>query len=212
MISRWLSRLSTFFRRRRMCRFATEFSLSPSTRVLDVGGAAATWQLLDAPPKLVLINMPRAAEAGRAYSLVFADGCRLPFADQAFDVVFSNSVIEHVGDSARQQAFAAEIARVGRSYFVQTPNYWFPVEHHLLTPLLHWLPRSWQRFLAPRCNLWQWMERPTEDRRLFYLRHYLEDIRLLDAPSMRRLFPGATLRKERFLGLAKSLIAVRLRI
>ena len=73
------------------------------------------------------------------------DGRALPFRDEAFDVVFSNSVIEHVGDAASQRRFAREVARVGRAYWVQTPNRWFPVEQHLLTPLVHWLPKSWQR-------------------------------------------------------------------
>jgi hypothetical protein len=200
--------VSLRFRRRRMRRFAAEFALTSDTRVLDVGGTAANWGLLDIQPNLTLVNMPRAGEqAPPGVAWVFADGCRLPFADGSFDVVFSNSVIEHVGGPDRQQAFAREVARVGKRYFVQTPNYWFPVEHHLLTPLLHWLPRRWQTRLAWRWNLWQWIARPSEDRRQYYIRHYLEDIRLLDAAGMRGLFPGARLRKERFLGVTKSLIA-----
>ena len=58
---------------------------------------------------------------------VVADGCHLPFADDAFDMAFSNSVIEHVPD---HEAFSRELARVGRSYYVQTPNKWFPIEPH----------------------------------------------------------------------------------
>ena len=85
-----------------------------------------------------------------AASWVAGDGRSLPFRDGSFDVVFSNSVIEHVGDAASQRRFAREVARVGRAYWVETPNRWFPVEQHLLTPLVHWLPAAWQGAIVPR--------------------------------------------------------------
>lgn len=73
---------------------------------------------------------------------VVADGCRLPFRDQAFDVVHSSAVIEHVGSFARQCAFVRECCRVARrTAFITTPNRWFPVEFHTVLPLVHWLPK-----------------------------------------------------------------------
>lgn len=193
-----------------MARFVAELGITPETRVLDIGGTPGNWQLVARPPRVTLLNMPRAdAEMGGAAEWVAADGCALPFRDGAFDVVFSNSVIEHVGDRRRQQSFAREVARVGRAYWVQTPNRWFPVEQHLLTPLVHWLPRAWQRTLAPRLNLWRWLVRVTPDRRDFYIQHYLRDVRLLGAAEMRAMFPGGRVVRERFLGWTKSLIAVR---
>ena len=68
------------------------------------------------------------------------DACALPFADGSFDVVFSNAVIEHVGDIDRQRLFVAEALRVGRRVFLTTPNRWFPIEVHTRLPLVHWLP------------------------------------------------------------------------
>ena len=133
----------------------------------------------------------------------------MPFRDASFDVVFSNSVIEHVGDAASQERFAREVSRVGRGYWVQTPNRRFPVEQHLLTPFLHWLPGSWQRAIVPRFTVWSALVRVTPDRRRFYLEHYLNDVRLLDAAQVRRLFPGARVTRERLFGITKSLIAVR---
>ncbi len=135
------------------------------------------------------------------------DGRLLPFPDRSFDLVFSNSVIEHVGDAASQEQFAREVARVGRAYWVQTPNRWFPVEQHLLTPLVHWLPKRWQRALVPRWTVWSAMVRPSPDRHRFYIEHYLEEVRLLTSSDLKRLFPGARLIRERFCGLTKSLIA-----
>jgi ubiquinone/menaquinone biosynthesis C-methylase UbiE len=203
---------NTWFRRRRMRRFVRELQIAAETRVLDVGGTPETWEMLRECPRVTLLNTPRTkAELAGAAWWVAGDGCALPFRDGAFDVVFSNSVIEHVGDSASQQRFAREIARVGRAYWVQTPNRWFPVEQHLLTPLVHWLPKAWQRAIVPRFTVWATLLKPPEDRRSFYLNHYLDEVRLLSAAEVARLFPDARLIRERFFGWTKSLIAVRSR-
>lgn len=193
-----------------MDRFVREFGITAETRVLDIGGTPECWDLVAVRPRLVLLNTPRAkADLAAAAEWVAGDGRRLPFADASFDVVFSNSVIEHVGDAASQHEFAREVARVGRSYWVQTPNRWFPVEQHLLTPFIHWLPKSWQRRLVPRWTVWAALVRPAADRRQFYGEHYLNDVRLLSAGELGRLFPGAGLIRERFCGLTKSLVAVK---
>ena len=202
--------ISQHFRRRRMLRFTAELNISSETRVLDIGGTPDYWDMLPARPHLVLLNTPRAkGDLAGAASWVAGDGRQLPFRDGAFDVVFSNSVIEHVGGAPSQRRFADEVARVGRAYWVQTPNRWFPVEQHLLTPFLHWLPKAWQRAIAPRFNIWQMLTRPSADRREFYVEHYLRDVRLLSCGDLRALFPGARVLRERFLGLTKSLVAMR---
>ena len=191
-----------------MERFARELGITAATRVLDIGGTPECWQLLAIRPRVTLLNTPRAkGELGGAESWVAGDGRALPFRDAAFDVVFSNSVIEHVGDRESQRRFAREVVRVGRSYWVQTPNRWFPVEQHLLTPVVHWLPRPWQRAIVPHCNVWSWLVRVTPDRRRFYIDHYLRDVRLLSAAQVAELFPGARVIRERFWGWTKSLVA-----
>ena len=192
-----------------MARFQRMFQVTGSTRILDVGGTPANWALLGVRPQVTILNLPRAIEERGSLTWIFADGCQLPFRDKSFDVVFSNSVIEHLGDARKHEQYAQEIARVGVRYFVQTPNRWFPVEPHLLMPLLHFLPRAWQRGLIGKFTIWEWIARPRADQRAFYLEHYLRDIQLLDGRAMQRLFPGARLVRERFLGLTKSLIAVR---
>jgi len=209
-VAQRLAGISRHFRQRRMARFAAALGITAETRVLDIGGTPDNWRLLAAPPRLVLLNTPRAAaDLNGAPAWVAGDGRALPFRDAAFDVVFSNSVIEHVGDSRSQHRFASEVERVGRAYWVQTPNRWFPVEQHLLTPLVHWLPRRWQRALVPRFNWWQVLVPLSPDRREFYIDHYLRDVRLLAEPDLRALFPGARVLRERFLGITKSLVAAR---
>ena len=163
-----------------------------------------------------LVAMDRSLDMSRAarttlpaiVPVVNADLLAMPFT-RAFDVVFSNSVIEHVGDEASQRRFAGELARVGRAYWVQTPNRWFPVEQHLLTPLVHWLPKRWQRRIVPRATVWSALVRPTADRRAFYVAHYLDEVRLLSAGDFAALFPDARLIRERVCGWTKSLVAVR---
>lgn len=73
---------------------------------------------------------------------VQGDGCALPFPDGAFDIYFSNAVLEHVGGPDRQRAFVLEALRVADRVFLTTPNRWFPIEVHTRLPLVHWLPEA----------------------------------------------------------------------
>jgi hypothetical protein len=192
-----------------MLRFVAELRVTEKTRVLDIGGTPEYWDLAPVKPRLTLLNTPRAKdELSAAAAWIAGDGLSLPFRDGAFDIVFSNSVIEHVGDWDSQRRFAREVMRVGRSYWVQTPNRGFPFEQHLLTPFIHWAPAHWQRALAPRFNFWQWAARPSEDRRKFYIEHYLSDVKLLSAGELALLFPDARIIRERLLGWTKSLVAL----
>lgn len=206
-----VERASGRFRSRRMREFVKAFRITAETRVLDIGGTPFNWALSPVQPRLTILNMPRASEpVPEGVSWVAADGCALPFKDRAFDVVFSNSVIEHLATWERQQAFASEVARVGVRYYVQTPNRWFPVETHLLTPFVHYLPKRWQAPLVRRWSVWEMVTGIGGERKQFYIEHYLGDVLLLDGTGMRALFPDATVQRERFVGLTKSLIASRI--
>ena len=203
-------RASQRFRAKRMREFSRDFGVTGETRVLDIGGTPYNWNLLAVRPRLTILNVPRASEAVlEGVDWVAGDGCALPFGDDAFDVVFSNSVIEHLGSTARQQQFAREVARVGKRFYVQTPNRWFPVETHLLTPLVHYLPKRWQAPLVRRWTVWSAVTGIRGERREFYIEQYLADVLLLDRAGLSELFPGTQVACERFLGMAKSLLAVR---
>lgn len=179
--------------------------IGPRTRVLDVGGTLFNWRLLDFLPRLTLVNLePQDAVLPPGVTFLRADGCRLPFADQSFDVCFSNSVIEHLGSWENQQRFADEARRVARHYYVQTPNYWFPIEPHLVAPFIHWLPLAWQRRLIRHFTLFGLLERPSrEDCEI-----HLTTTRLLRRAELATLFGGARIDSERMLGLHKSFIAI----
>lgn len=195
-----------YFRPKRMRQFWHRFGLTVETRVLDVGGTSFNWSLTPSRPRLVILNLstPR-EEDQKDITWLVADGRHLPFKDNAFDVVYSNSLIEHLGNLYNQRLFAAECRRVGLRYYVQTPNKWFPIEPHLITPFIHWLPRRVQRRLLRNFTVRGLITRPTEQE----CEDLLKEIRLLDEWELRQLFPDAEIWHERVLGLTKSLIAVK---
>lgn len=197
-------------RRRRMRLFENTFQITEETRVLDVGGSTEIWQYAHVQPSLTIANLPTAlVRTSGAIAQVGADGCMLPFRDKTFDIVFSNSVVEHVGGVERQRAFAREVARVGRQFWVQTPAQSFPVEQHLLVPFVPQLPKKWRAAIVNRITGWEILTRPTEAQRRYYIGHCLNEMRLLGSVELRDLFPGCRVIRERFCGFTKSLIALR---
>ncbi len=201
-VHRFYEPLLRHFRKKRMERFARLFGITENKTVLDLGGLPFNWELLPVRPRLTLLNLPNSNIAADWCEVRKGDGCETPFASASFDVVFSNSVIEHVGDWQRQKQFARECARCGHGYYVQTPNRWFPVDPHTFLPFLHWLPRRWWRKIvrfSPRVLLFHTAPAELAD---------LAGLRLLGRREMAELFPGAEIIEERFLGITKSLIAV----
>jgi hypothetical protein len=198
--------IARYFRGKRFRAFETAFGVTGSTRILDLGGYEYYWSFFSQKPRVTIANLDPPKERQGGFHWVIADARHLPFRDAAFDVVFANSIVEHVPGQPNRQAFAEEIRRVGRRYYVQTPNRWFPVEPHLMTPLIHYLPRRWQRPLLRRFTVWGVLHKPTPQG----CDEFLRDIQLLRRAEMERLFPGAEIWAERALGLVKSWIAVRL--
>jgi SAM-dependent methyltransferase len=142
-----LARLASPFaaraRARRHERFFALARLAPGARVLDVGCGRIGLRALE--PGLDITGVDIAQCPGYPGPFVRADAAEgLPFADGEFDLVYCSSVIEHVA-RARRGAFARELRRVGRGWFVQTPAWSFPLEPHALLPFAHWLPPRLRR-------------------------------------------------------------------
>jgi hypothetical protein len=197
------------FRRRRAKVFGRLLKPRDGDRILDVGGYPSFWSCMGCTASITCLNLdlpPTNDFDRRQFTCIQGDGRSLPFQDREFDIVFSNSVIEHLSTVEDQQRFAAEIRRVGKSYWVQTPNRWFPVEPHLLTPLVHYLPHAVQRRIVRHFTVWGLVTRPSREQ----VREYLAGIRLLTKKDVKAMFPGAALFQERFLFLTKSLIAYHL--
>ncbi|HUI47475.1 MAG TPA: methyltransferase domain-containing protein [Acidimicrobiia bacterium] len=173
--------------------------------ILDAGGTPGYWHTVgmgDEPGvEIVLINLkPVEVDQPNMRAVVGSATDMHQFTDRQFDVVFSNSVIEHVGGFAEQQRMADEVRRIGSRYYVQTPNRYFPMEPHFLFPFFALLPVPARAFLLRHLSL-GWYSR-VEDRQESY--DLARSIRLLTRKEMRTLFPGSELVRERFLGMTKS--------
>lgn len=156
-------------------------------------------------PRVTILNVSLQGERDGRFEWVLGDARQLPYPDGAFEIVYSNSVIEHFPTAEDQHRFAAECRRVGRSYYVQTPNRRFPIEPHVFTPFIHWLPLKWQAPLLRNFTIWGWITRPDAAART----RFLTTTRMLKRAEFREMFPDAEIWTERFLGLPKSFIAVR---
>jgi SAM-dependent methyltransferase len=193
-------------RRRKLRLFLDEIRPTEGTTVLDVGvdeigfGAAGGQsgctthnffeELYPWPGRVTALGLHEGAGFRARYPsvrYVQGDACALPFPDDAFDVVFSNAVIEHVGDRERQRAFVSEALRVGGRVFLTTPNRWFPVELHTRLPLVHLLPER----LAHRAYRLTGKQWATENH-------------LLGPAELRRLFPAPV----RIVNLGLTLVAI----
>ena len=215
--------LSTRFRRRRD-RFLREFMLAQRAgvagtfRVVDLGGTADYWRrfgfewLEQNDFDITCVNHI-ATEFGvseresRRFRCIVGDACAMSeHADDSFDLVHSNSVIEHVGRWPEMKAFAGEVLRLAPAYYVQTPYFWFPVDPHFYRmPFYHWLPESLRVKLLQRFQLgWAPPQRDLDRA----MRLVMSSI-LLDSSQFAALFPDATISYERVALLPKSLIATR---
>ena len=119
-----------------------------------------------------------------------------------FDFIHCNSVIEHVGSFSDQESMANEITRVGKNFFVQTPNYYFPLEPHFLFFGFQFLPLRLRAFLIRQFNLGWYKKEPDYQKSLILIK----SVRLLTKNELIKLFPNSKIYKEKFFGLTKSFI------
>lgn len=193
------------YHRKRISQFLTLLKVHDSDRIIDVGGLPYYWTSIGLAPHILMVNLEDETWQEGNLKKIKGDGRLLEFADNSFDIAFSNSVIEHVGTYSDQMAFAREISRVARRYWVQTPNRWFFVEPHLLTAFIHYLPCSIRRKLVRYFSLWGLVTKPQQKQ----IDELLAEIRLLDCQEMHTLFPDAEIHREKFFGMTKSIIAIR---
>ena len=199
--------ISPFFRRSRMAKFISTFHPGSDQKILDVGGYVAFWKGSGLTSEMTLLNIHPIPqdEIEPNMRATLGDGTKLHYKNHSFDIIFSNSVIEHLSTLENQERFAKECMRVGKGIWIQTPAKSFFIEPHLLTPFIHFLPKDWQRGLIRNFTLWGWLTRPTREQ----VDAILLEVRLLTFAEMKLLFPACEIWKEKFLGFTKSYIAVR---
>ena len=208
---RFVSNLELRARRKRFALFEqlASSSLEPAAAVtiLDVGGTWQYWSQFGLPKlegvKVVLFNIFPQDPEDPTFTALVGDGRDLSrFRDNEFDLVYSNSVLPFVGTLADQGQMAREIRRVGRRYFVQTPNRFFVLDWRTLVPFFHWLPAAAQAWCFRRFKVGIYPRLQEPGTAL----HHATRVRDLTASELRELFPGATVVRERVLGLTKSFL------
>ena len=160
---------------------------------------------------ITIINLDEThkdAVTAAGFEFAVADARALPFKDGEFDLVVSNSLIEHVGGLDDQRRCAQEMLRCGRDVYIQTPNIWFPVEPHLIAPFIHWFPRSVLRLLVRWFSVWGWVAKPSQEQ----VDSTIDGIRLLSKKDVVSLFPGLKVVSEKFIFLPKSYIVMRRKV
>lgn len=203
------------FRRRRFERFVRlvdhVLAHRDGCRILDIGGEPDYWDdvadILEGRRwRVTFVNLTTFSVDETRFTSLAGDACDLSaLEDMSFDVVHSNSVIEHVGRWSDMQAMAREVRRLAPIYFVQTPYFWFPIEPHCATAFFHWMPELVRLSMLMRRPRGHWGKAPDVDTAMGQIHSNV----LLDYRMLTTLFPDATIYRERFLGLTKSLIAVR---
>lgn len=199
---RILWRLAGHFRRRRFSGFY-QF-LSGIESIIDFGGTPEIW-LRVGRRNVVLLNIDE-QQAPTDFVVMKGDACKTSFPDQAFDLAFSNSTIEHVGSWQDQQAFARELRRVGKRIYCQTPARSFFFEPHYFTPFVSWFGFLLKRYWFVRYFTYYGLRwKPSREQ----VKDFHSHLRLLSYSEMRQLFSDCKIRRERFLGMTKGYIAIR---
>ncbi len=187
--------------------FRRNFGDKSPIKILDVGGTEAFWKgrdLIDnGNIEIILLNLKKEAVTHPNIKSMAGTATDLSdFEDQSIDLVFSNSVIEHLYNWENQIKMASEIQRVGKKHFVQTPNKYFFIEPHYAVPFFQFIPKSIRFFFLTKTKisrLHKWD--PT------MAQQYLDEIRLLSQKDFQKLFPSSNIYFEKLLGMNKSFTA-----
>lgn len=213
-------RFSELMRRRRdvkLLKLIDSINGGRRLSILDLGGTKKYWERIGVDYfrrreiKITVLNYRESEISDNLsdsdiFSFVVGDACNLAYENNSFDLVHSNSVIEHVQNWHNMKLFARETRRLAIKYYVQTPYYWFPIDPHFYkVPLFHWLPYPIRRSLLMNLPIAHAGRIPNVD----MAQQVLEGAQLLDARQFKFLFPDSHTTYERVFGMPKSLIAIR---
>lgn len=195
--------ISAKSRRKKFAQFLALITPQEDETIVDVGVNTTEYSDTDNylekfyphPERITAVGLGDCTAFQKRYpriTTIPGDGRALPFPENAFDIAYSNAVIEHVGDYDDQRRFLSELYRVSRRGYLTTPNRHFPVELHTRLPLLHLLlsKKRFDAFVTKIGKGWAAGDYMT----------------LLSENDVRALFSQAgindyTLIKNRFLGL-----------
>lgn len=203
-----LGSLSNRMRARRFRLFEALLRQVPAPiRLLDVGGTPTFWAMRGLSGaedlEITCLNLEELPPVSGIRSIVGDARDLSQFDDASIDVVFSNSVIEHVGGANSRIRMANEIRRVAKRYWVQTPNRYFPIEPHFVFPFFQFFPRGVGVWLLMHFDI-GWSRRKTQR---IAAQQVIDAIELIGERELRGLFPEARIYREKFYGFTKSLTA-----
>jgi hypothetical protein len=193
------------FRQHRSEEFKRRFPDLADMRVLDLGGYAVSWTVLGLRPgNLTVVNLDRDKGPHEPWmDIVQADACAGGFGK--YDLVFSNSLMEHLGGHARREQFANVVQESAPSWWIQTPYRYFPIEPHWVFPCFQFLPF---RMRVMVCQHWNTLNMPAckdPDQAA----DIVASIELISATEMHTYFPTSEVWFERVAGIPKSLVAIK---
>jgi hypothetical protein len=209
MIEGLYRRAGRQYRRRRFALLQELLTHVPKPfRILDVGGRPQFYTdsglQLDPRISVTLLNISTYSALPLGFESVLGDGRDLSrYGNGSFDVVHSNSVLAYVGGSEDRARMAAEIQRVGRRFFVQSPNLKFPLDWRTAMPFFHFLRPEMRAWLLVRTRV----GRQPRFASLDQAKQWIGEVEDVEYSEFRRLFPTAQLIREKFLGLTKSFVA-----
>ena len=202
--------VTSHFRQKRGKYLQSKFPDMAMWRICDLGGSRHFWEKLAienlSTSKIIIYNISDGDTQSiqpvygnlDEIKVVIYDGKSIPACDAEFDLLVCNSVLEHVPPDQRTK-LVAEMKRVAKHIFIQTPAYLFPVEPHFIMPFVHWLPRNigyWFIHVSP----WRLLSRPAPET----IASYWWNTRLLSFGEIESLFPAETIYCEKVFGITKS--------
>lgn len=192
-------------RQRRNEEFKRRFPDLADMRVLDLGGTAISWRVLGLRPlSVTLVNLDQAEEPAESWmDVVQADACAGGLGK--YDLVFSNSLIEHLGGHARRQRFAEVVRESAPSWWIQAPYRYFPIEPHWFFPCFQFLPFR-ARLMV--CQRWSTLHASARKDRA-EAAEMVASVELPSATEMQMYFPDGEIWFERIAGLPKSLVSIK---
>jgi Methyltransferase domain len=190
-------------RARRWSEFHSRFPLIEEMEVLDLGGTVEYWLSVASRPKHVtVVNLFPQDVAGSSWITAHQhDACTVDLG--TFDLVVSNSVIEHVGGHAQRQRLADVIHKSAAHHWIQTPYRYFPIEPHWLAPGMQFLPVALRTEMSRRWPLGHFRDADSAETVAEVLQ-----IDLLGLTEMIHYFPDSIIWREKVAGLTKSLVAI----
>lgn len=197
----FLKPAQNYFRSLRMIKFLKLMGkISPGTEIIDLGGQPQIWHFIPVRLNITIVNLPGIAKSNYQSThnirYVEGDACNLNmFKDKEYEIAFSNSVIEHVGDDVKVKSFAMEAQRVARNIWIQTPSKFFPLEPH--TGMFFWW---YYPSIVKNLFLNRW------SKKLPAWTEMIRGTRYITKSQLRDLFPECQICTERFLGIPKSYI------